>query len=109
MKFCISRKNGQLKMKATADNVHLLVKLITLLLDIRLLDRLRFVRTLTKLLINTVLLVINLVNDAYTPFVVPITKIVCKKILKQGPPQQCFIERMIELSQSNIIPTQTLT
>lgn len=86
MKIRIARKNRQLKLETTVDNVPSLVKLIRFLLDLRHLDRLCYIRSLTGLIVKAILLVLNLENEPYEPAVIPIVQIVCQQIFKQGPP-----------------------
>ena len=63
-----------------------MVDLLRFLLDIRHMDRLCFARGLTGLIVKAVILVINLVDNDYKPVVIPFVEIVCKRILKLGPP-----------------------
>lgn len=86
MKIRITRKNRQLKLETTVNNVPSLVKLVRFLLDLRCLDRLCYIRSLTGLIVKAVLLVLNLEKEPYEPAVVPIVQIVCQQIFKQGPP-----------------------
>ncbi len=86
MKIRITRKNRQFKLETTVENIPSLVRLIRFLLDLRYLDRLCFIRSLTDLIIKAILLVLNLENETYEPIVVPIVQIVCQRIFKQGPP-----------------------
>ena len=86
MKVRITKKNGQLKMGTTMGKNAELVDLLRFLLDVRHMDRLCFVRGLTGLIVKAVILVLNLADNDYKPVVIPLVEIVCKRILKLGPP-----------------------
>ncbi len=86
MKVRITKQNGQFKMETTMGKKAELVDLLRFLLDVRHMDRLCFARGLTGLIVKAVILVLNLADNAYKPVVIPLVEIVCKRILKLGPP-----------------------
>ncbi len=67
MKIQVSRKNRELILSTTKDNILLLVKLVKFLLDLRKLDRRGFIKDMTKLIIDTVLLIPSLKVTEYLP------------------------------------------